>query len=141
MTFDTTNFDNLFENLERFSPEMMNLTSMILLKIHKIMHPPPLPSLYLISTFNSCRKMSTNRMRSPTPFSTHADTKQISFSFKNHGLIKSELTFKLDLTKLGYQTIPNSIMSPQISHPIINRTLPHISQNLILVGPYNQDRT
>ena len=105
------------------------------------LHLTPPTLLYLISTFDSCRKTSTNRTQSLTPFSTLVDTTPTSSLYKNHGLIELELTYRQVSIKSEYQITLNSAISYRTSHQNTNQTSQHISPNTILAGPFNPDRT
>ena len=122
-----------------FHRKSTNQTYMIPLHMQPLLTPPTPP--YLISTFDSCHKTSTNRTQSLTPSSTHADITRMCFSYKNHGLIESELTSRQVLIKLEYQITPNSTISYRISHQNTNQTSHLTFPNTILAGPFNPDRT
>ena len=122
-----------------FHRKSMNQTYMF--PTHMQQHLIPPTPLYLISTFDSYLKTSTNRTPSHTPFSTLADTTPTCSLYRNHGSIELELTSRQVSTKLECQITHNSIISYRISHQNTNQTSQHTSLNITPAGPYNPDRT
>ena len=122
-----------------FHRKSTNQTYMI--PLHMQQHPTLLTLLYPTSTFDFCPKTSTNRTRSHTPSSTHADTTLTYSSYKNLGLTELESISRQALTKLEYRITPNSIISYQISLQNTNQMSQHIFLNTTPAGPSNPDQT
>ena len=132
-------FNNLFNNLKCFSPEIDESDLYAPPSHATTSHSSNSP----ISNFN-IRFLSQNVNKSNAI--THSLLNSCGhntdvFLYKNHGLTELELISRQVLTKLECQTTPNSIISYRISHQNTNQTSQHIFPNITLAGPSNPDQT